>query len=430
MKKSTLSFALILFSFTNLYSQSWTQQNLNFKNIGSGPLKISIADANTAWCVSSYFLNTHEFSRTTDGGNTWVTDTIDSLPQRSAFTGIAAIDSVNAFICVDLYGLGGAVFKTIDGGATWNRLGTNVLFTDSNSYPNEIYFWDAANGIVFGDPIDVGGINEIYLTSDSGKSWSQVSAPNIPPGSGGTFMNYGPMVVIDSTIWFQTYSGYIFKSIDRGHYWTKTVINTAIGSIFSLCFLDDKIHGLAIANGNTPLETTDGGNTWSLFTPTGVGPWSLTRAIPGTNYYVSVQDNGTHSSYSPDYGHTWIPFDSVTSHSCLAFKDINTGFAGSKPISTTEGGIYKWDAGIVGINPPVTNNQNTIFPNPVTTELTIRSSQKMDEIRILDLLGKQLLSLKIHSLEIPINVNNLHTGIYLIQIISDDKISVQKFIKQ
>ncbi len=428
MKKSILAFALILFLFTNLYSQSWNQQNVNFQNITYGPIKISIADANTVWCVGSYYSKSHEFSRTIDGGNTWVSDSIDSLPPNSAFTGISAINSANAFVCLDINGLGGVVLKTTDGGNTWIQLGKNVLFTDSNSYPNEIYFWDAANGFVFGDPIIVGGINEIFLTSDSGNSWTQVSDLNIPVGSGGTFMNYGPTAVVDSTIWFQTVSGYVFKSIDRGIHWTKSVIDTTL-NIYSICFHDDKIHGLAMAANTKPYETFDGGSTWSSFTPAGVGPWYYIKSIPGTNYFVSTDDNGTYSSYSLDFGHTWIAFDSLISHSCLAFKDINTGFAGSLPLSTTEGGIYKWDAGIVGINPPALNNQNTIFPNPANTELTIRSSQKMEEVKILDLMGKQLFCLNIQASETSVDVNKLQAGIYFIQTKSGNKIVTQKFIK-
>ena len=181
----------------------------------------------------------------------------------------------------------------------------------------------------------------------------QSSALNIPPASDGTFMNYGPTAVVDSTIWFETLIGYIFKSIDRGVNWTKSVIDsTGAVSIFSVSFLDDKIHGLAKAAGNKIYESTDGGNSWSSFIPTGVGPWYYIKSIPGTNYFVSVDDISSQSSYSLDFGHTWILFDTASSHSCLAFKDINTGFAGSKPISTTEGGIYKWDAGILGINHP------------------------------------------------------------------------------
>ena len=96
----------------------------------------------------------------------------------SFVSGIAAIDANTAFLCVVKTVGGGAIYKSTDGGVTWLPSGAGTVFTNTISFPNEIYFWDAANGFTFGDPIS--GATEIYTTVDSGNTWLQVPPANIP----------------------------------------------------------------------------------------------------------------------------------------------------------------------------------------------------------------------------------------------------------
>ena len=71
----------------------------------------------------------------------------------------------------------------------------------------------------------------------------------------------------------------------------------------------------------------------------------------------------------------------------------------------------------------------TIFPNPVNNILTIQNhdSKSIDQVTILDLSGKKVLEQNSNSS--TINVEKLQNGMYLLQLFSEGKYSISKFIK-
>ena len=149
MNKTTFLILIAILQFSKVFPQSWQQQNVGMQVSNSGVYKISIVDANVAWCITNIFASVKEFSRTTDGGNTWTPGSISPIASNAQLTGIAAIDSLTAYVCFFVPYSGGTIYKTIDGGLNWNQSGAGTVFLDSLSYPDEIYFWDAANGFTF-----------------------------------------------------------------------------------------------------------------------------------------------------------------------------------------------------------------------------------------------------------------------------------------
>ena len=81
----------------------------------------------------------------------------------------------------------------------------------------------------------------------------------------------------------------------------------------------------------------------------------------------------------------------------------------------------------VGVEEVVTQNIS-IYPNPVTSQLTLNTIEKIERISILDVTGKTIKTL------VPINntidVSDLVRGIYFLQIQSEKGISNSKFIKE
>ena len=419
LKRILLSF-LFISSFTNIFAQSWTSQNVGFQSSSNGVERISIVDANTAWCVSGLNTQVHEFARTTDGGVTWNNGRVIPDSGTMYFSGIAAIDSSIAFVCMfSSPKSGGKIYKTIDGGSTWNESGAGTVFTDIHSFPDEIYFWDAANGFVIGDPIN--GVNEIYTTSDSGNTWVLVPNGNLPMNLYGTLASFSPLVVMDSTIWFATTKGQVLKSTDRGNNWTITTIDSS-STLYSIGFLEDKLNGIALYGSGSCYRTSDGGDSWTPFIPAGAGPHDNIKLIPGTNYFVSASSASiVKSSYSVDTGNTWIAIDYNRPHYGLAFKDINTGYAGGLQSS---GGIYKWDAGILGIKQSTLENQFIIYPNPVIDLLTIKSNLILsgkNKLELLNVFGQVLYSSLINTSEIQLDLKIVSAGIYFLNVISNRK---------
>ncbi len=68
-----------------------------------------------------------------------------------------------------------------------------------------------------------------------------------------------------------------------------------------------------------------------------------------------------------------------------------------------------------------------VFPNPTTTELTIASSDKINQISTTNLIGQTLYTHEYNTEKVQIDVANLQTGIYFIKI---NNTEVTKFVKQ
>jgi hypothetical protein len=78
----------------------------------------------------------------------------------------------------------------------------------------------------------------------------------------------------------------------------------------------------------------------------------------------------------------------------------------------------------------VSQNVFNIYPNPVSNVLKINNINNLpiDEIRIIDLSGKQIVSQKVNPEEV--NLENISNGLYIIEIQSGQQKYIQKLIKQ
>ena len=71
-----------------------------------------------------------------------------------------------------------------------------------------------------------------------------------------------------------------------------------------------------------------------------------------------------------------------------------------------------------------------IYPNPVNTIMTVKATDAMQQIRILDLTGKEVASFAGNGLTQEINVEALKAGIYTIQIATATGNSSKQFVKK
>lgn len=95
---------------------------------------------------------------------------------------------------------------------------------------------------------------------------------------------------------------------------------------------------------------------------------------------------------------------------------------------------------LVGVNE--INNLNdevTIYPNPVSSELLVRSSETINEIKLFDVVGKEIFNsqLQPHSNNFPmksgqvkLKTENYSTGVYFIELMTDKGIVRKKIVKQ
>ena len=72
---------------------------------------------------------------------------------------------------------------------------------------------------------------------------------------------------------------------------------------------------------------------------------------------------------------------------------------------------------------------NTVYPNPTSAEVMFPQIQAPASIKIFSLLGIELMSVDVTSNEQSVDVSALSPGTYLLQIVQDGQVSIQKLIK-
>jgi hypothetical protein len=121
-------------------------------------------------------------------------------------------------------------------------------------------------------------------------------------------------------------------------------------------------------------------------------------------------------------------------------------FAGGEPCTVTNGGftnrsytvttaasipVVCWESCTectTGLNEEA--NNVAIYPNPVNSIMTVKASEAIQQIRILDLTGKEVASFVANGLTQEINVEALKAGIYTIQIATAAGNSSKQFVKK
>ncbi|MGC4040952.1 MAG: hypothetical protein QM710_09280 [Flavobacterium sp.] len=130
MKKSLLFLSLIT-SISTINAQ-WVEQATGFNVTGRGLSEIKIVNENTVWALAydgrpvtppaTENPDIQEITRTADGGATWAYSVVNIGNTNLSLTNIAPVNGLTAWVgAVDkVAGLGG-VYKTINGGVSWQQ---------------------------------------------------------------------------------------------------------------------------------------------------------------------------------------------------------------------------------------------------------------------------------------------------------------------
>ncbi len=356
------------------YSQ-WEIQSTAFPDSLRGLEQISVVNENIAWAIAfdgSSGNPIQEFTRTVNGGQTWVPGLVNGVTGMKA-TAIFALNADTAWsLFYDPVNDGGKVMRTNDGGQSWIHQSTALFPSSLGAYPNLIYFWDENNGLCQGDPNE--GSFEIYITNNGGDVWTRVDSNSQPPLVSGEYGYSGYFSVVGDHYWFGTNKGNIYKTTNRGVSWSH-VNNpfTGTGKVRVIQF-KDTLHGIIGDRTGTTFSlyrTSDGGNTWQPLTPTGTVYGRSIQYLPGTPGTLVSTSNASGaegSSISYDFGDTWtdIPGSSAVEFTCLSNFVNQTGWAGSENQSSTLDGIAKYkvlsqDAGISQVQQPFCYGDSTVI---------------------------------------------------------------------
>lgn len=236
-------------TWNNVYKTSDAGKNWNALSLSTDPAAIPLsrferclfANKDTGFVTVN---NPVRIYRTTNGGSSW---TLSNPGATRNFSTIAALNFVTndtgyvSLVGDDFYQSG--LYKTVNGGATWQEVGTNQTFAN-------LFFITGSYGYAS---------NYVYLyrTFDGGNTWTQLS-------------NYGNVVPVAlsfssaSTGFIPSTSGYLQMTEDSGKTWKQTPSNTFLNrNPVAMKFYNQRIGYLTDDDGNI-LKTVDGGYSWRV----------------------------------------------------------------------------------------------------------------------------------------------------------------------
>ncbi len=305
-------FCLLLILTINTYAQIWDKQN---SGTTDNLRDIYFLNANTGWAVGEG----GTILKTTNGGTTWVTQKIIS---NAFLIGCYFVDSNTGWVSGDA-----GVFKTTDGGATWSpQTGPYGL--------TKVYFNDKNNGwTVGGRDGSTPYIGDIFKTTDGGITWTQktnntnwarfygiqfvdantgwafaeVNNTLLKTTNGGgdwqlqqsfgSSFNIQSIYFLDQNTGFMGGNdgskGYLQKTVDGGGHWINKTPNLQYGPEYIKFF--DAQNGISAGQGRSGdmamLNTTDGGETWTIITTT--FPQGFTGSGLNAGYFVDKNTGWT-----------------------------------------------------------------------------------------------------------------------------------------
>ena len=288
----------------------------------------------------------------TDGGRTWMLDTIPTGSMLD-LRAIAASSPIVAWaLSAGPAEQGQAKIFHTDDGVHWSK---QYETAQKGVFLDALAFWDKDHGIALSDP--VGGELFILATDDGGRTWARVGATGstaVLPGEA-AFAASGTCLTVQGTsnVWIGTGGGpraRVFRSNDRGRSWsvadTPIQAGNSAAGIFSVAFVDAQ-RGIAVGGEyDKPKQafdnvavTSDGGRTWRLARgPLPQGYMSAVAYVPSTNGQSLVAVGLAGTATSNDGGESWSMIDSVAYNS-VAFASHNDGWAAGP-----KGRIAKWSS--------------------------------------------------------------------------------------
>jgi photosystem II stability/assembly factor-like uncharacterized protein len=211
--------------------------------------------------------------KTLDGGKSWTNMGLKDSRQIGMIA-INPDNTDVVFVAAEgsAWGPGGdrGLYKTVDGGKTWKK----VLEISENTGVNNVLIHPKNHNIMFAtseqrrrhDFTKIGGGPEtaIYKSTDGGESWNKLGSgiPDCDKGGIGIAISPVNPDYVYAIIEAEGGEGGFFKSADLGESWTKMSDHYAQGQYYNEIYCDpkdaDKVYSMETVSQYTP----DGGKTW------------------------------------------------------------------------------------------------------------------------------------------------------------------------
>ncbi len=381
----------------------------------------NISTTSTLTCVdfvtedTGFVTGGNKIYKTDNGGETWMTSYTAS--GSIFYEDVFAIDN-NKIIAVgkDINSNISVITKTENGGTDWNEVA--VL---NSSFLKSVFFSSASIGYCSG------GGGTILKSTDSGNSWQEQNS-----GTGANlesifFVNEMEGIAVGGS----PVSAVILKTQDGGTNWNP-VNSPSDNNLQSAYFLNQETGYIVGWNGEI-MKTVDFGGNWTIQNSVSMtGNLEVIFTDNNTGYIVGGAMDESLIQKTTNGGELWEDISPPQISEGLVsvqFPSFNIGYAvgGNGTVVKTESG------GIVGSsNKFVLSNEFKVFPNPTYGTLNIESEShcKIERIRIYDSNGIVIKDWNLTSINPAIDLSNLASNVYYMEIRSDKKTGIVKIIKK
>jgi len=322
------------------------------------------------------------YAVTTDGGTTWRAAVVPGA-ETLQFRDVEGVSERVAYLLSAGVGLDSRIYKTIDGGASWELQFQNQ---DPSGFYDCFAFFTSRRGLTMGDSV-TGRLP--VLQTRNGQTWTDIG-DQLPTAQAGesAFAASGTCIATLGLrhAWIATggaAKARVLATVDAGHSWTAHDTPIAQGTPssggFSVAFRDIRHGILAAGDLAAPTEVSaknfarsrDGGATWELTTAVPViGAMFGTAYALGTagrlhsarddvdgrldadsEIDADIGENAARrtrvtvvatgpggAAWSGDEGDSWVALNGVANYWAVAFADERTGW-----LVGTDGRILRID---------------------------------------------------------------------------------------
>ena len=380
----------------------------------------SISTNSTLTCVdfvtenNGYVTGSNKVYKTSNGGDDW---TISFMANESVFyEDIFAIDSMTVIaVGKDLSSNQAKISRTENGGTDWNDAKIS-----NSSFLKSVFFVTSNIGFCSG------GSGAILKSTDSGKSWQELNS--------GTGINLQSIFFVNEMVGIAVggdpLSALILKTLDGGTSWNH-IISPSNNNLQSVYFSNQETGYVAGWNGEI-MKTNNCGSDWMVQNSVEMtGNLEVIFTDDNTGYIVGGTMNESLIQKTSNGGNLWEDISPQISGGlvCIQFPSFNVGYAvgiNGTVVKTASGGI------MTHTNNFELTHEFMVFPNPTNGSLKIGSENNthIDKIKIYDSNGLEIESSKTISNNTEIDLSNLESDIYYLEIQSEKKREIKKIIKK